>query len=393
MKAQLKGFFTYKTSDICNLKTDDDFINLVLELNSIADEASFKIGFPVQDSSDYEYFDNYVSQKIYNNKGWKIDFSFSQNPYFKIFPKLRTVQSGININNLSHNLCLITSETEINWSWDETLGRDKIRELNILIIPWPFKINGSYFSEYQLNKNTKSNILHKNTHGYFKFDIDEEFNSDLLIHFFEEGLKTNGKINIIVFPESSLTLDEYDEINGKLDIYCEANEIKVRPYILAGIRELNCNDGFADNYLLLATKNDKDRANKKVIAKQHKHHRWALDTNQISMYKLARQLSPNKKWWEAVNINDRKQNIHIIEDWISICPLICEDLARQDPVANVIRALGPNLVICLLLDGPQLQQRCVRSFILLFLWMTLAHQFDSFSKRYDRKEYYSRTGG
>jgi hypothetical protein len=40
-----------------------------------------------------------------------------------------------------------------------------------------------------------------------------------------------------------------------------------------------------------------------------------------------------------------------------ITTLICEDLARADPAMNVIRAVGPNLVIALLMDGPQLATR------------------------------------
>jgi hypothetical protein len=37
--------------------------------------------------------------------------------------------------------------------------------------------------------------------------------------------------------------------------------------------------------------------------------------------------------------------------------LICEDLARPDPVADLVRAVGPNLVISLLMDGPQTKER------------------------------------
>lgn len=33
------------------------------------------------------------------------------------------------------------------------------------------------------------------------------------------------------------------------------------------------------------------------------------------------------------------------------------DLGRQDPVTEVIRAVGPNLVVALLMDGPQLRER------------------------------------
>jgi hypothetical protein len=37
--------------------------------------------------------------------------------------------------------------------------------------------------------------------------------------------------------------------------------------------------------------------------------------------------------------------------------LICEDLARFDPVLPIINAVGPNLVVALLMDGPQLRER------------------------------------
>ena len=37
--------------------------------------------------------------------------------------------------------------------------------------------------------------------------------------------------------------------------------------------------------------------------------------------------------------------------------LVCEDLAQNDPVAQLIRSVGPTVVICVLLDGPQLTSR------------------------------------
>jgi hypothetical protein len=41
----------------------------------------------------------------------------------------------------------------------------------------------------------------------------------------------------------------------------------------------------------------------------------------------------------------------------SLTVLICEDLARFDPVLPVINAVGPTLVVALLMDGPQLEHR------------------------------------
>ena len=37
--------------------------------------------------------------------------------------------------------------------------------------------------------------------------------------------------------------------------------------------------------------------------------------------------------------------------------LVCEDLARFEPVQPVLQSVGPNLVIALLMDGPQLPHR------------------------------------
>lgn len=40
-----------------------------------------------------------------------------------------------------------------------------------------------------------------------------------------------------------------------------------------------------------------------------------------------------------------------------ITALVCEDLARNDPVMPLLNAVGPNLVVALLMDGPQLISR------------------------------------
>src|SRR5439155_14804996 len=40
-----------------------------------------------------------------------------------------------------------------------------------------------------------------------------------------------------------------------------------------------------------------------------------------------------------------------------LATLVCEDLARVEPVQTVIRAVGPNLLVVLLMDGPQIKGR------------------------------------
>ena len=91
--------------------------------------------------------------------------------------------------------------------------------------------------------------------------------------------------------------------------------------------------------------------------KQYKHHRWQLDKRQIVQYGLGGQLDPNMLWWEHTSTQARKLTFVSLLGWLSFSFLVCEDLARQEPVARLVRAVGPNLVIALLMDGPQLAGR------------------------------------
>src|SRR5215469_4386930 len=46
-----------------------------------------------------------------------------------------------------------------------------------------------------------------------------------------------------------------------------------------------------------------------------------------------------------------------LDEGVTLVSLVCEDLARLDEVADLLRAIGPTLVITTLLDGPQLASR------------------------------------
>jgi hypothetical protein len=94
-----------------------------------------------------------------------------------------------------------------------------------------------------------------------------------------------------------------------------------------------------------------------VAYDQPKHHRWRVDDAQIQQYGLGGQLDPARDWWEHIDIEKRELQFFSLNSWLNFCVLICEDLARQDPVGELLRAVGPNLVIALLMDGPQLEHR------------------------------------
>ena len=91
--------------------------------------------------------------------------------------------------------------------------------------------------------------------------------------------------------------------------------------------------------------------------RQDKHHRWSLDERQIYQYHLGGALHPHIRWWEAIDVPRRSVQVVEVGEGITIVSLVCEDLAQNDDVAEVIRAIGPTIVSTALLDGPQLTSR------------------------------------
>jgi hypothetical protein len=88
---------------------------------------------------------------------------------------------------------------------------------------------------------------------------------------------------------------------------------------------------------------------------QSKHHRWRLDEGQLAAYDF--HLDRAYFWWEHIDVSNREVVVYAFRDGATLCTLVCEDLARVEPVQPVVRAIGPNLLIALLLDGPQFMWR------------------------------------
>jgi hypothetical protein len=68
-------------------------------------------------------------------------------------------------------------------------------------------------------------------------------------------------------------------------------------------------------------------------------------------------LDPHVQWWEQIDVSFRNCYVTLFRPRASLAVLVCEDLARNDPVLTVMNAIGPNLVVALLMDGPQLEPR------------------------------------
>ncbi len=92
--------------------------------------------------------------------------------------------------------------------------------------------------------------------------------------------------------------------------------------------------------------------------RQNKHHRWSLDESQILQYHLGGDARiPALRWWESMEVPRRSIQFLEFGGGITFVAVVCEDLARLDAVAELLRTVGPTLVVTVLLDGPQLASR------------------------------------
>ena len=156
---------------------------------------------------------------------------------------------------------------------------------------------------------------------------------------------SNEKIHGIVLPEVSLNRECADAIVAAIK-----NKTKLELLIFGLQEESSSVKGPAKNlaftYLFSPER-------EMVYWSQSKHHRWKLNSTQITQYKLTEKFDLKRNYWEEICIGDRSISFYLFRPGASLATIICEDLARIDPVQPIIRSIGPNLVISLLQDGPQ----------------------------------------
>jgi len=164
------------------------------------------------------------------------------------------------------------------------------------------------------------------------------------------------RIDAIVFPELALSIEEY---RAASQIAVEKDTMLIAGVRIPGTRgeqSINaCTVQAAGS--MPAGHFDRLSALPPLKFVQSKHHRWCLDPAQMRAYQLAGQITSLQDVWEGTQIWSRELHFVTLGSWMTWSVLICEDLARQDPAADLIRAVGPNLLIALLMDGPQLRGR------------------------------------
>ena len=262
-----------------------------------------------------------------------------------VVPKMKTPQRGLNIRCMTHHLCGYVGETNLVWR-AVPFTTLRSNSVSLLLVPHPSEIRPPWFTPSASTNHGRR----RSVDWYFDYSPECVLDSSALADRVDAVRRSHGQVDLLVFPELALTAGELDRLQRELEL--RRKDLGFVPSILAGVRgQESTVEG--KNYLAFSF----FFAGKWYRSVQRKQHRWRLTRDQLSQYGLTGALSGAHDWWEDLSIQQRQQVILLAAPWLSIAPLVCEDLAQEDPSADMLRAIGPALVLAALLDGPQHPER------------------------------------
>lgn len=257
-------------------------------------------------------------------------------------PKARTTSVGITHRSLSRYGC--TSVDGVRVVWDRVPLHRKTtqvkRHANVVLLPWPLRIRENDFVPVAGSVQRPQ----REPFGFFTYQPSEPLDLALVDALLAAAREEVDDVDAVVMPEACLD----DEQIVALESLLAARQV---PMLITGHRPAAVADGqFAGNSVHTGVL----CAGRWSHYRQHKHHRWYLDSEQIETYNIAGALHPAVRWWEAMEIPQRRVHLLDLGGGLTVCAVVCEDLARLDGVAQLLRSAAPTLVLTLLLDGPQL---------------------------------------
>jgi hypothetical protein len=351
--------FANKSTPLNELGTDSGSTcrNALVDLLAVADEACVELGIYKIDSRRRELGGlgafRFQAEKLFVNsmtapEGATLCKEIHPSRA-RVLPKMHTPQSGLTIRSLSHHLGFCPG-SDMRPNWYSLASNKTSHSFNLLLIPWPKVVDPSQF--VATRKRGLSDEVREDGYGLFTFQSREGPTVDYVRCLLVEAEERVGHVNGIVFPELAMTETEFGAI---------AKEFATPDrFVISGVgRAADNTAGMNSAILEVVDPQLKDEVGDLVHIRipQKKHHRWKLEKNQIVQYGIGSNLHPLANWWEHIELGDREISFVSIQPWLTMSVLICEDLARPDPVGDVIRSVGPNLIIALLCDGPQIGSR------------------------------------
>lgn len=354
------------------IASEPDLVQALLSLFAVADEACIGMGWDVDPTNAPQHQFSSITFAALTKADQALALPHLPHSLCVmvspdsavVLPKSINSAVGCTIRSLSHHLALLPPSSVLNSSWilsskkppaaaagDPTAPYD----MRLLLIPFPFTIHADSFKL----SSPRMTLGDNHVPAYFELAASwlkrdgkpltgELLARELIIPLIQQAIAETGAApNGIILPECALTA----ALAGEL---VDALKDSGIDFLITGVLDTAENGTHYNRALTFAFQEGEEA----TVAEQNKHHRWRLDRGQTERYALHFDADPNNdKWWEDIDVSQRKLPFLALRKDMSLATLICEDLARTDPAMTAIRAVGPNLVVALLMDGPQLAVR------------------------------------
>lgn len=282
-----------------------------------------------------------------------------------VLPKVRTAAVGCTLRSLSHHLALLPAAGIVKGRWTPNYVRPRPvgvnmpdGVMNLVLVPLPYSLGARSFAQAMVEDASGGSPNAVPRFGYFDVEqdwidgVDDKAITGFLDAVIASAVEQSPAIHGFVFPELALDYETFtlarDHIRQKL------------PGIEIFVAGVSSNrEGEKGNFVAASIFPGDPSAKPAEFREtvREKHHRWKLDRSQLAAYGLTGVLSPEIAWWENIALQSRQVDFTVIRRDSVLAAMICEDLARVDPCQQILRAVGPNLVVALLMDAPQVASR------------------------------------
>lgn len=260
-------------------------------------------------------------------------------------PKTRTTAVGMTHRSLSRYSCTTTDGIPAVWHrapLRRAGTQPTIPNANVLLLPWPMRIRETDFVPVPGSVRRPE----REPFGFFRYEPSEPLDLELVDALLDAALDEVESVDVVAMPEGCLQPDDVAAVESLL-------ARRGVSMLVAGLR-IEAEEGqLPGNGVHIGVL----LGDQWWHYRQNKHHRWFLDGGQVEQYNIAGALHPSVRWWEEMQVPRRSVNVFELGNGITMAAVVCEDLARIDGVAELLRSVGPTLVVTLLLDGPQLASR------------------------------------
>jgi len=327
----------------------------ILTLHAVADEACAGLGVALDAVGGQGCIFRARGREVLARTG-----SLARLPgsFLRVLPKARTTPNGTSLRSFSRYACLQRAVVDVRWYKVPArhAGADpRTDHANLLLLPWPLRVRESDFRAAQGSVQDFAD----EPFGLFEFAPTERLDLDLVGRVLAAARDEVETIEAVLLPESAVDEADIDDLETVLAAHGVIQ-------LIAGVRGRSAEPGrLPRNWVHTGTNPTlvkgaplpSSTGDQWLHIRQHKFHRWALDEGQIYQYRLGSALHPNVRWWEGIEVPRQELQFLELGEEITLASLVCEDLAQIDDVAEILRSVGPTVVLALLLDGPQLSAR------------------------------------